>query len=110
MTTSDGPLILYGVPFSQPVRAVLWLLLYKRLPFEMVLINPGSSGETGSRNPSYLAKNPAGTIPCIEEHDTGFTLGEAHAILCYLCRRHQWTDLYPADIRQRAKVDSAWSG
>ena len=62
-----APLILHGVPFSQPVRAVMWLMLYKRLPFEMVLINPGSKGETGSRNPAYLAKNPGGTIPCIEE-------------------------------------------
>ena len=41
---SDKPLILYGVPFSQPVRAVIWLMLYKELPFEMVLINPGLQG------------------------------------------------------------------
>ena len=75
------PLIVYGVPFSQPVRAVLWLLLLKRMPFELVLINPGSKGDTGSRNPNYLAKNPSGTIPCIEEPETGFTLGEAHAIM-----------------------------
>ena len=32
-------LTVYGVPFSQPVRAVLWVLLYKRLPFKLVLIN-----------------------------------------------------------------------
>lgn len=97
--------ILYGVPFSQPVRAVMWLMIYKCLPFEMVLINPGSKGETGSRNPAYLAKNPGGTIPCYEEPDSGFVLGEAHAIMCYLARKHQWTDLYPADLQQRAKVD-----
>ena len=54
---SGKPLILYGVPFSQPVRAVVWLLLYKEQPFEMVLINPGSKGDNGSRNPAYLAKN-----------------------------------------------------
>ena len=41
----SNPLIIYGVPFSQPVRAVLWLMLYKQKPFEMVLINPGSSSE-----------------------------------------------------------------
>ena len=98
-------LILYGVPFSQPVRAVAWLLLYKRLPFDMVLINPGSKGETGSRNPAFLAKNPAGTIPTIEEPDTGFTLGEAHAIMCYLSNQHGWHDVYPIDPQQRAKVD-----
>ena len=32
-------------------------------PFEMVLTNPGSKGDNGSRNPAFLAKNPAGTIP-----------------------------------------------
>ncbi|MCH9673779.1 MAG: glutathione S-transferase family protein [Gammaproteobacteria bacterium] len=105
MTTSTSKLILYGVPFSQPVRAVMWLLLHKQLPFEMVLINPGSKGETGSRNEAYLAKNPGGTIPSIEEPDTGFCLGEAHAIMCYLSRKHGWADMYPADEQIRAKVD-----
>jgi len=97
--------ILYGVPLSQPVRAVMWLMLYKRLPFEMVLINPGSKGEKGSRNPLFLAKNPAGTIPCYEELDTGIVLGEAHAIMCYLASKHGWNDVYPDDLQQRARVD-----
>ena len=95
---------LYGVPFSQPVRAVMWLMFYKRAPFEMVLINPGSSGDNGSRNPGYLAKNPGGTIPCIEEPD-GYVLAEAHAIMCYLCNKHGWTDVYPEDAQGRGKVD-----
>jgi glutathione S-transferase len=105
MPNNAAPLILYGVPFSQPVRAVMWLLLHKKHPFEMVLINPGSKGDNGSRHPSFLAKNPAGTIPCIEELETGFVLGEAHAILAYLASKHGWHDVYPADLRQRAKVD-----
>ncbi len=103
--TNDNLPILYGVPFSQPVRAVMWLMILKRLPFRMVLINPGSSGKSGSRNPEFLAKNPAGTIPCMEEPDTGFVLGEAHAIMCYLSRKHGWTDVYPDDDRHRARVD-----
>lgn len=102
---SDAPLILYGVPFSQPVRAVMWLMLYKRLPFEMRLINPGSKGDTGSRNPAYLAKNPGGTIPMIEEPDTGYVLSEAHAIMCYLANKHGWDDVYPTDPQARGKVD-----
>ena len=104
MAQSNVP-ILYGVPFSQPVRAVMWLLLHKRSPFEMVPINPGSKGRSGSRNPVYLAKNPGGTIPCWEEPDTGFVLAEAHAILVYLCRKHQWSDLYPTDIQRAARID-----
>ena len=97
--------ILYGVPFSQPVRAVMWLFLNKQCPFEMVLINPGSKGDNGSRNPTFLSKNPAGTIPCLEEPDSGFCLGEAHAIMTYLCQEHGWDDLYPTDLQARAKVD-----
>ncbi len=102
---ADTAPILYGVPFSQPVRAVMWLMILKRLPFNMVLINPGSAGKSGSRNPAFLAKNPGGTIPCFEEPDTGFVLGEAHAIMCYLSSKHGWTDVYPHDLQQRARVD-----
>lgn len=102
---SSSPLYLYGVPFSQPVRAVIWLLLYKDLPFELKMTNPGYTGENGSRHPDFLAKNPGGTIPCLEEPDTGFIMAEGHAILCYLCNRHGWTDLYPKSPSLRAIVD-----
>jgi glutathione S-transferase len=87
------------------VRAVIWLLLYKRLPFDLVPINPGSKGDNGRRSQAYLAKNPTGKIPTLEEPDTGFVLGEAHAILCYLSNKHGWEDVYPADPQRRAKVD-----
>tara|TARA_B110000305_G_C19450733_1_gene647767 strand:+ start:90 stop:980 length:891 start_codon:yes stop_codon:yes gene_type:complete len=100
------PLILYGVPFSQPVRAVMWLLLLKKMPFDLVLTNPGSKGDNGSRHPSFLAKNPMGTIPCLEVRETGFTLGEAHAIMTYLARAHGWEDLYPSEPQSRARIDA----
>lgn len=105
MTTPHLPPRLHGVPFSQPVRAVIWLLLYKGTPFELVPVSPGSKSEGGSRSPAYLAKNPAGTIPMLEEPDTGFALGESHAILCYLANRHGWEDVYPLEPRARARVD-----
>ena len=75
------PLVIYGVPFSQPVRAVLWLFLYKKKAFELRLINPGSPSEGGSRHPGYLAKFPLGTIPGLEDRETGFVLSESHAIM-----------------------------
>ncbi len=83
----------------------MWLMLLKRTPFDMVLTNPGSKGDNGSRNPAFLEKNPAGTIPTIEDPDTSFTLGEAHAIMAYLCRVNGWTDVYPDNDEARAKVD-----
>jgi len=102
----SSSLIIYGVPFSQPVRAVLWLMLYKQKSFELVLINPGSSSEGGSRHPDYLAKFPTGTIPSLEDKETGFVLSESHAIMSYLCNKYNWTDLYPDNHEERAKVDS----
>ena len=102
----SNPLVIYGVPFSQPVRAVLWLMLYKQKPFELVLVSPGSSSEGGSRHPDYLAKFPTGTIPGMENKETGFVLSESHAIMCYLCNLYGWTDLYPSDPEKRAKVDA----
>ena len=105
MSDTEQPVKIYGVPFSQPVRAVMWLMLYKSTPFELVLTNPGSKGDNGSRHPTFLAKNPAGTIPTLEEPDMGFTLGEAHAIMCYLSNKHGWDDVYPQDPQARARVD-----
>lgn len=105
MSAAAQPPRLYGVPFSQPVRAVIWLMLYKRQPFELVPTNPGSKNEGGSRSPGFLEKNPGGTIPTLEEPDTGFALGEANAIMAYLCNVHGWSDVYPTDPQQRARVD-----
>jgi glutathione S-transferase len=98
--------IIYGVPFSQPVRAVMWLMLIKKFPFELKLINPGSSSEGGSRHPDYLKKFPTGTIPSFEDLETGLLISESHAIMCYLCNANSWNDLYPSNSEQRAKVDS----
>lgn len=96
-------LVIYGVPLSQPCRAVIWACMYKELPFKLELVNPGSRGKTGSRNPIFLAKNPTGTIPMIE--DDGFVLWEANAILTYLAQKHGWVDLYPNDLQKRGIID-----
>ena len=102
----NKPLKVYGVPMSQAVRSVLWLLLYKKLPFEFILTVPGSSDDNGSRNPEYLAKFPSGTIPGFEDPETGFVLYESHAIMCYLCNRYEWNDLYPKDYETRGRIDA----
>tara|TARA_Y100001970_G_scaffold121071_1_gene150195 strand:- start:82054 stop:82809 length:756 start_codon:yes stop_codon:yes gene_type:complete len=99
-------IIIYGVPFSQPVRAVLWLMLYKKKTFELVLVNPGTTSEGGTRHPDYLEKFPMGTIPSLEDKSTGLVLSESHAIMTYLCNKYEWIDLYPSNYELRAKVDS----
>ena len=106
MDQTSENILIYGVPFSQPVRAVMWLMLIKKFPFKLMLTNPGSSSEGGSRHPDYLKKFPTGTIPSLEDLDTGFSISESHAIMCYLCNKYNWDDLYPANPEKRAKVDS----
>ena len=96
---------IFGVPMSQAVRTVLWVMLYKNLPFELIITAPGSPKENGTRHPSYLEKYPNGTIPGIEDPETGYLLSESIAIMCYLSNKHKWEDLYPEDPELRGKVD-----
>jgi glutathione S-transferase len=55
------------------------------------------------RTPEYLAKNPNGKIPTID--DDGFVLWESHAILKYLAAKKPERGLVPADARGAALVD-----
>ena len=101
----SNKLKIFGVPMSQAVRTVLWMMLYKKLPFELIITAPGSPKENGTRHPTYLKKYPNGTIPGIEDPETGYLLSESIAIMCYLCNKHKWDDIYPQDPELRGKVD-----
>ena len=96
---------IYGVPMSQACRSLIWLVLNKKMSFELILTMPGSKQENGTRHPTYLEKFPNATIPALEDPETGFLLSESHAIMCYLCNKFEWFDFYPKDNEKRAKVD-----
>jgi glutathione S-transferase len=55
------------------------------------------------RPAEYLALNPVGGLPLLQ--DDHFVLAESQAILRYLATRAGRDDLYPADPRDRARVD-----
>jgi glutathione S-transferase len=58
----------------------------------------------------YLERYPFGTIPFLE--DGQMRLGESNAILRYLARSRDRSDLYPAEPPKRARVEwalDAWS-
>lgn len=89
-------LTLYGVPLSQPTRAVAWALLQKRVPFQFQLVVPGSSHKTrGSRGEDFLARTGGRTarIPLLADGDT--VIFESPVILKHLCQSRGWKDLYP---------------
>src|SRR3954466_15752123 len=61
-----------------------------------------------TREPDFLAKDPAHLTPMLEEG--GLPRGclwESCAIMAYLCNRHGLTQFYPSDPGERAMIDSA---
>src|SRR5258707_260932 len=55
------------------------------------------------RPAEYVARNPLGGLPLLQDED--FVLAESQAILRSLAGRAGRDDLYPADPRDRARVD-----
>jgi glutathione S-transferase len=60
-----------------------------------------ATGDT--RTPEFLAKNPNGRMPVLEDED--FVLWESNAIIAYLAAKHPEKELIPSDPRGRAEVD-----
>lgn len=101
---SDG-LTLYDNPVSSNALKVRFLLAELELDYERVHVcfaRPRPGALTGF--------HALGTIPALADGD--LRLGESNAILRYLAAREGRDDLYPADLRARARVDWAldtWS-
>ena len=92
---------IYGRADSINVRKVLWLadeigLAYTREDW--------GRGFRATDDPEFLRLNPLGLVPVID--DGGFVLRESHAILRYLAAKHGRHDLYPSDLRLRARVEA----
>src|SRR3954449_5774539 len=61
-----------------------------------------------TREPDFLAKDPARLTPMIEEADLPRgSLWESCAIMTYLCNKHGLDRFYPTDPAARAMTDSA---
>ncbi|KAF4315471.1 hypothetical protein G195_009684 [Phytophthora kernoviae 00238/432] len=91
---------LYANLISQPSRAAEWVMRIKKLDHEFAVTEFGSATFT---SPEFLALNPNGLIPVLQDGD--FTLFEGNAIMPYLAEKFGWTDLYPADVQTHAKVN-----
>jgi len=86
-------------PFSTFARRVRIALIEKSIAAELVEVDMVARAH---RSPAYLALNPYGRVPTLEED--GFVLYESTAILEYLEATHPTPPLVPADTRGRALV------
>lgn len=93
-----SPLRIYGIARTRAFRA-LWIAKEIGLDYEHV---PIEIGEAGARKAEYLAVNPNGRLPAIE--DDGFVLWESNAILQYLAAKKPERGLWPPDAKRQADV------
>ncbi|MBB4104427.1 glutathione S-transferase family protein [Allorhizobium borbori] len=91
---------IYGRPDSSNSAKVFWLLDEIGADFEHILCG-GRHG--GNDRPEYLAINPHGKVPTID--DDGTIVWESNAILRYLAERYGATALWPQAAGERAHID-----
>src|SRR5499427_6045099 len=89
---------IYGIARTRAFRA-LWMAKELGLDYEHV---PIEIGPAGARKPEYLALNPNGRLPAIE--DDSFVLWESQAITLYLAKKHSPGRLYPGTLEGEAKA------
>ncbi len=90
----------WGRNTSSNVQKVMWAIGEMSLPHERIDVG-GSFGK--NREAAYLAMNPNGLVPTLEEED-GYILWESNSIVRYLAAKHKATVLEPADLRIRANA------
>jgi glutathione S-transferase len=90
----------WGRRSSFNVQKVLWLVEELALGYEHI----DAGGKFGGLDaPEFLAMNPHGKVPVIE--DDGIVVWESHAILRYLAARHGGTQWWPEDPAERSLAD-----
>ena len=91
---------IWGRLSSVNVQKVVWCCDELGLPYERI----EAGGAFGLNDtPQYLAMNPNGLVPVID--DDGFILYESNAIARYLAAKHGAGTLWPDEPRARADVD-----
>src|SRR5438132_7760447 len=92
---------IWGRNTSVNVQKVMWAVGELELPHERIDVG-GAFGK--NKEPAYLAMNPNGLVPTLEED--GFLLWESNAIVRYLAAKYGAGKLEPADPRSRARASS----
>lgn len=95
-------LTIWGRPSSFNTQKVLWLADELGLAYKHV---PAGGAFGGLDTPEFLAMNPHGRVPVID--DDGTIVWESHAILRYLAARQGQGRFWHDDPARRSPID-AW--
>src|SRR6185503_16570220 len=91
---------IYDFPPTPNARKVRGVVYELGINPEFVIVN---ILQGGARTPEFLAKNPNGQMPVLEDGD--FVLWESNAIMGYLAALHPEKNLLPTSPRGHAEVD-----
>jgi glutathione S-transferase len=94
---------IWGRNTSSNVQKAMWAIGEIGLPHQRIDIG-GPFGQ--NRDAPYLAMNPNGLVPTLEEED-GFLLWESNSVVRYLAAEHPASGLEPKDPKVRA-LASQW--
>jgi glutathione S-transferase len=89
---------IWGRNNSVNVQKAMWAIGELKLPHERIDVG-GAFGM--NKEPPYLAMNPNGLVPTLEEDD-GFLLWESNAVVRYLAGKHGAGTLEPSGPKPRA--------
>lgn len=93
-------LTVYGRANSINVRKVLWMLDEVGEPFSR---HDWGRGFRPTTEPEFMQLSIFGVVPVVV--DDGVVLRESQSIVRYLASKHQRWDLYPTDLKTRARVE-----
>jgi glutathione S-transferase len=93
---------IYGVPRSRAFRT-LWMAAELGLDHRLIRVD---FADGGTRRPEFLAINPNGHVPVID--DDGFRFWESMAINLYLAKKYSGGGLYPQRLEDEAHAGQ-WS-
>ena len=94
---------IYGIPASRAIRPI-WAAEELGLPYENIALHYASEAV---KAPAYLAINPNGTVPAID--DDGLLIYESLAITLHLARKHAGLGLWNGTA-EKAILAGGWRG
>jgi len=95
-------LTVWGRANSINVQKVLWLLAELDVPYRHI---PAGGAHGGLDTPEFLAMNPCGRVPVIQDGDV--VVWESHAILRYLAATRGRERFWSEDAAERS-MDDRW--